>query len=77
MTNDLLRTPILYHPGQSRLFRIVTDVRAKPVDGSAKVVVSATNNFRGCHAWFERLQHLCERRMQELAPKFTEGWVVS
>ena len=53
MANDLLWTPILNHPSQCCLFRIVTNVGAKPIDGLAEVVISAMNHFSSCHAWLK------------------------
>ena len=62
---------------QCRLFGIVANVWAKPIDSSAKVVVWATDNLGGCHPRFEGLEHFRKGRMQELAPKLAEWRVVS
>ena len=75
-TNDLLWAPVLNHPCQCCLFRIVANIWTKPVDSLAEVVICTMNNLGSCHAWLERLKHLGKWWMQQLMLKFAERWII-
>ena len=77
MKIDLLGTPILYDTCQKSLLRIVSYVRSNAIYSISKMAIGATHNFRCGHAWFERFEHLRQRRMEKLAAKLTEFRVVS
>lgn len=58
---------------QPNLFRVVSDVWAKPIYCTSEVAIRALDNLGGCHARLERLKNAGESGMIHLPAKFLKS----